>query len=364
MWLFRYIIIKCMNKYELTLINECKQDELLGFLNRCFKTDFKRIVPKIYEHPIVDNHYVVRDGERIVGAICIRYDKWVIKDQTLDIAGIGSVCVDPEYRNQGIMTYMLNEAHKIIRDQSDISILSGNYERYHHFGYERVSSPFRFEIDGESDKYYFTDIKKLSEEQINDIYVQSQDDVYIKSSLDDFRYSLCQWDYEAYGIFYNDKICGYIMNNDSEVAEIRVRENIKEVLRSFRRYHGINYADIAPYEYQYINDLDNFKADKSAISELCRIFNYEKVIEVMLNHKNQYNDMPSGEVMIMIDGYGIIDIKKDYDFSVDKKISGKYDCFMSEEEFMKYLLNGDFKENLLLDKWFGINVYLYVKDLI
>ena len=74
--------------------------------------------------------------------------------------------------------------------------------------------------------------------------------------------------------------------------------------------------------------------------------------------------MPSGEVMIMIDGYGIIDIKKDYDFSVDKKISGKYDCFMSEEEFMKYLLNGDFKENLLLDKWFGINVYLYVKDLI
>lgn len=353
-----------MDEYELTLIGEHEQDELIGFLNRCFETDFKRIVPKIYSYPINENHYVVKDGGRIVGAICIRYDKWVIENQILDIAGIGSVCVDPEYRNQGIMSYMLNEAHETIKGQSDISILTGNYERYHRFGYERVSSPLRLIIDWESDKYSFKDIKELSDEEISNLYVQSQDKICIKSSLADFRYSLCQWDYEAYGIFYDEKLCGYIMNNDREIAEVRTIENIVDVLGSFRRFRGIDYADIAPYEYQYLSDLRNCKADRSKTSELCRIFNYEKLTEVMLNHKNQYIDMPSGEAKVMIEGYGIIDIRKDYKFSVNKIISGEYDYFMSEEEFMKILLNGNFQENSLIDQWFGINVYLYVKDLI
>ena len=93
-----------------------------------------------------------------------------INNNSLKIATIGSVCVHPDYRHLGIMQLMINNANKIIEDNDyDLAILCGKYDRYHHFGYEKLLGAYTISFNYNKQlvipSFNFININNLNEFQ-------------------------------------------------------------------------------------------------------------------------------------------------------------------------------------------------------
>ena len=372
-----------IENYKLMKTNKKEMNDVINFLNYCFNIKFQNVVGKLYsnENDYSNNHYIIKKDNNIIAAICINESEWIIDDNKIKVAGIGSVCVHPNYRNKGIMQYMLNESNNIIRNlKADISILSGSYERYNHFGYEKATQCINYEIPVNkkyiNNDYKFVLIDSLTNNQINYLAKLNENkSEYIKRLDNVFIESCKQWNHTAYGIFKNNNLIGYIVNKENVIKEIKL-QNYEEMLNIL--YNFINNLStekinvlIPGIEYRQKEILKNFEnklIDKN--SQLCQIINYEKVIKILLTYRNRYEKLKKGTLTIKIENYGGIKINVDEDIVISKYNSSNYDLTLSNIEALKLFLNDNEKLNLepdiksVCDSWFPLDIYLYVADLI
>lgn len=148
---------------EKKLVKCERQDysKLIAFLSKAFgKEDpefFKHNIGHLYrkEDEMTDEeigyNYIMKDGGEICASIaifpihleCKLWDKeWSFK-----LAGIGSVAVDPTYRGQGLMSFMLKEVNAIIGHENyQLSWLQGDRLRYGRYGWYRSGSQYKVSI--------------------------------------------------------------------------------------------------------------------------------------------------------------------------------------------------------------------------
>lgn len=372
-----------IENYKLIKTNKKEMNDVINFLNYCFNIKFQNVVGKLYKNgnDYSNNHYIIKKDNNIIAAICINESEWIIDDNKIKVAGIGSVCVHPDYRNKGIMQYMLNESNNIIRNlKADISILSGKYDRYNHFGYEKTTQCINYEIPANkniNDDYKFAAIDSLTNNQIEYLAKLNENkSEYIKRVDNEFIESCKQWNHTAYGIFKNDNLIGYIVNKENVIKEIKL-QNYKEmvnILYNFINNFGTEKLNvlIPGIEYRQKEILKNFEnklIDKN--SQLCQIINYEKVIKILLTYRNRHEKLKKGTLTIKIENYGGIKINvEDEDIVISKYNSNNYDLTLSNIEALKLFLNNNEKLNLkpdiknICDSWFPLDIYLYVADLI
>lgn len=92
------------------------------------------------------NYFARQDGEDI-GAVGIFPQKFKIGRAVLNSGSIGSVATVLKYRRQGVMSYMLGEVDRLLRDGGyDISWLSGERFRYGNYGWEKCGRLCLFEL--------------------------------------------------------------------------------------------------------------------------------------------------------------------------------------------------------------------------
>lgn len=117
-------------KEEFSLIVD-KLDRFFGFESGYFKN----LVLTLYKDGIntYEDHLVVKDSDEIIGIVAAQKKKLLIDEKEYIGMLIGSLSVDPRYRNQGIMTMILNYLDETYRKEVDFFALSGNYDRYHRF---------------------------------------------------------------------------------------------------------------------------------------------------------------------------------------------------------------------------------------
>ncbi|MFO7636044.1 MAG: GNAT family N-acetyltransferase [Clostridia bacterium] len=79
----------------------------------------------------------------------------------LSVAGIGSVFTVKEYRNQGVMSHMLDFAVQHVKENGyDLSWLSGNRHRYRNYGWDLAGRQGRYLVEEKAvRKYYPQDIQ-------------------------------------------------------------------------------------------------------------------------------------------------------------------------------------------------------------
>ena len=114
------------------LAEECfpRDRELGGMVPRwghCFRKDS------------IQNSLIIKDGDEVVSHVgCI--DQSVMVDSgTIRVSGISSVSTKPSYRGRGLMTKLLKESTRFMRDQGYVlSDLGGDRVRYRRFGWERA----------------------------------------------------------------------------------------------------------------------------------------------------------------------------------------------------------------------------------
>lgn len=91
--------------------------------------------------------FIEVDGVRIGATFIFQYPLQVA-NTCLQMAGIGGVCTEPQFRNRGynkaLLTYCLNYMYRI---HADISLLAGIPDYYDKFGYAVVMPTYRLELN-------------------------------------------------------------------------------------------------------------------------------------------------------------------------------------------------------------------------
>jgi len=129
--------------------------EIMDFLLRCFRTiapdhePFEDIYPDLYQptDESMGMNYIIRDGGRIVSLAGI-FPLTLRMDQvSLRVAGIGGVATDPAYRGKGYMSSLMGHLKQEVIDRGyPVSWLTGERDRYAHFGWEKAGATLNIVI--------------------------------------------------------------------------------------------------------------------------------------------------------------------------------------------------------------------------
>ena len=108
-----------------------KTEPVLGF------GFFQNLVPVLYKEGknAYNNHIIVKDENNIIATIAVKKDSISIDDKLYDFLILGSLGVDQNYRNQGIMGALFEFILNKFTPEVDFFVLSGIFERYKRFGF-------------------------------------------------------------------------------------------------------------------------------------------------------------------------------------------------------------------------------------
>jgi len=142
---------------------------LLKFLDRAFscksKLWFANYMGHIFrpEKKYIAMNLVCRRKGAITGAIGIYPFKLRIGKAVLEAGGIGSVSVAPEERGKGIMSFMLREVNRRMRESGyDLSWLGGDRFRYRNYGWDQKGRTAVFRIKRRDVERYRADFEKTN----------------------------------------------------------------------------------------------------------------------------------------------------------------------------------------------------------
>lgn len=108
--------------------------EAVAFANRQFGTDFMRFQPKLYCHADAGATYTLRKDGIIAGMLSV----YPSVRRGVRFLSVGTVCTDPEFRGQGVMSALFGFLQDAVFPHYDIIALSGRRERYEHFGFAKA----------------------------------------------------------------------------------------------------------------------------------------------------------------------------------------------------------------------------------
>lgn len=262
-------------KEEFSLIVD-KLDRFFGFESGYFKN----LVLTLYKDGIntYEDHLVVKDSDEIIGIVAAQKKKLLIDEKEYIGMLIGSLSVDPRYRNQGIMTMILNYLDETYRKEVDFFALSGNYDRYHRFGFDYSAEIYQYKYfsTNQNASYSFRKVSDYDKEFCHKLHYQSNYKVERRNIID----NLYMWKYQAYLILKDGYPFGYfVLNPTSDIVEeiIVLNENeINDVLNSVSYYLKKSISiKIAPTNYHIERLLSsNFKEEYTE-RNLYKIINEE-----------------------------------------------------------------------------------------
>lgn len=224
------------------------------------------------------------------------------------------------------MKELMNKAiYEMKNENVDMSVLNGYRQRYEHFGYEPCGQHINFNILHVNINYKRNElinkgisIHLLDENDPNIVEeayrLHCKKNVKIERKKEKFLDILKSWNCRIYSVFKNGEFIGYISSNNGFIEEIVIEDNndlnfvIASYIKTFN-HREVN-VRVPIYEREKISEFlkicENYSITKN---NNFRIFNYEKIVRIMLKLKATYSNLEDGEYNIKIINYGILKIK-------------------------------------------------------
>ncbi|EGT3616912.1 GNAT family N-acetyltransferase [Clostridium perfringens] len=342
--------------------DENDYEELIDFINYVFShsdesTDFLSLLPKLYKNKDkIKCHHIIKVDHRIKGVVGAFPITLSILDEKVNVVGIGSVSTHPYSKGKGYMKELMNKSIEEMKDENvDMSVLSGYRQRYEYFGYEPCGQQINFNILDVNINYKSNEliderisIKLLDENDatiVEKAYeLHSKKNVKVVRKKEEFLDILKSWNCSIYSVFKSDEFIGYIAANNGFIDEIVVEDNsdlnlaIASYIKTFK-YNEVNLR-IPVYETEKISQLikicENYSITKN---NNFRIFNYEKIVRIMLKLKATYSKLEDGEYNISIINYGVLKIKVHKNNVEVKKVQEEAHIELNELEAMEFLFS-------------------------
>lgn len=224
------------------------------------------------------------------------------------------------------MKELMNKAIGEMKNENvDMSVLNGYRQRYEHFGYEPCGQHINFNILDLNINYKRNElinkgisIHLLDENDPNIVEkaykLHCKKNIKIKRKKEEFLDILKSWNCRIYSVFKNGEFIGYISSNNGFIEEIVIEDNndLNFVIASYIKTFNNREVNVRVpiYEREKISQLlkicENYSITKN---NNFRIFNYEKIVRIMLKLKATYSNLEDGEYNIKIINYGILKIK-------------------------------------------------------
>lgn len=346
------------------ITKERTTDSLIKFINECYNHNhyFEKYVSKIYSNISSDkNHIVIKKDNEIIGCALIIPNKIYVDDDCLDILTVGSICVKEKYRGKGYLKILLG-AIKEEEKNYDLSVLSGDINRYLKYGYYpsilnlyKVNSKKRDDIS----------FKSISDDYIGKCLNMYNENIHSIRDKNSFKDILKQWKCESYLIFQNNSFIGYLIYNTKQdyINEIKTT-NLIDTVESFGIFKNRNYINlcILNNDYSYNSVISDLETSKMYNRKLYSINNIKKVIRICLNHKMKYDKLVSGTMSIKVQDEIIRITVQDNIVLIDNDT--KYDIELSYEQFINLLLNKKMTRDKLFSSWFYLDLDMYNNDLV
>lgn len=289
--------------------------ELLKFENRAFKINFEKKVPRVYSFAdCTDLHGVVRDGEKIVGGICVLPGTQVLGDERLATAGIGSVAVAKSHRGRGIMKELMQYAEKASLDcGAEIGFLSGYRLRYERFGYVPAGVRHVFEVTDHliahtpADGFSFCPAK--GKEELDEIAaLHAALPVRHEREREKLGEILSMWHSEAFLVRDSEgSAVGYLVfkKDEGAISELVLKDarQAKQVLVAFAVSRELKrvFVWLCPFQRELIRTLLTFGEHyRIEAPESLKIFNFKSVIEKFLRFRAASSPLQNGVLVLRL----------------------------------------------------------------
>ena len=334
--------------------------EITAFVNECYdkETYFQKYMGKIYKNKQGKHLTIRKDSELIACALLVSNNIYLDQD-IIDILTIGSICVSKQYRGQGYFKMLMGIIKKY-EENYDISILSGNIDKYKKYGYyPNILNLYKFAAKDNNITF-----KNIDDSHINESLALYNSSVHCNRNADNFLEIAKQWKVEAYYIFNQNKFDGYLIFNTKKdfISELKC-SNISDTVAAFAKLKKREYINLKVLnnDYDTINKLKDIECSKMYNRQLYSIHNLKKVLGIYLNYKNKFCDLKKGEFSLKIEDE-IIKISVNNNVIVSDNNS--YDIELTKDQAMNIFLNKKMSINELLSSWFYLDIDIYNNDLV
>lgn len=364
------------------------------FADMCFFTEtseerFETLLPKLYGEPekTVKDHILLENDGRLKGLILPQTMIWKAGDRELLTGHIGTVCVSPDYRERGAMSRLMKTAVEELEKAGCVCIvLNGQRQRYEHYGFVPTGGKIQFVFrpanvkEEQAEGYELREFTQEDLEEIEKLFCKNV--LHMKRKKRDFSEILRSWSAQPLVLWNKDnKICGYCtvvsQEKKAAIAELRLTDekHLKLFLKClFKKGFSQTVINIAPgtEEYaeaeslcEYYNILPCFNI---------RILQFAPLVEALLEQKSRRIRLPLGNVKLLIEGYGLLEItaaEKGVKAWKSEKKEDEADMKLSYEQAVHLLFSplSSKREQLSgqwppAENWFPLPLYIEENDCI
>lgn len=342
--------------------------ELLKFENKVFKIRFENKVPKIYNHPeLAKLHGVYKDNGKIVGAICVYPGSFRLGEESLAVAGIGSVAVSKSMRGKGIMKELMEYAgEESERLGADVGVLSGYRRRYERFGYVPAGVKYVYEV---SDHFISRHVPKNdfsferaeSEAALREIEeLQKSLPAFHERESEKLSDILKTWHSVPYLVKgKNGETRGYLVfkAQESAVSEFVLKENgeARDVLVLFAREKRLKRVFLWAQHFQkeLLSEMLSFGEHfRIECAGSLKIFSFKRVLQKMLSFTLSRSSLQNGTLVLKAGGENLkIEVRGNEAFVTET--DEKPEVVLTREQATVFLTrpDGALLENPLLRAW-------------
>lgn len=253
------------NKFIISFSEEKDFEEIVYKLNKYFNQPqgfFQKYVPVLYKpgKNTHENHIIVKCDDQIVGIIAVKKKHIHIDNETFSFVLLGSLAVDFDYRNQGIMGMLFDYILNKYSNEVDFFGLSGSFDRYKRFGFFPSEKMYRYKYELKeltNNPYTFELVTNNTVSLCEELYLKQSYRVDRNNMID----NLYMWEYKPYLIKKNGNNVGYLIYNPkfNIIEEIILIDNneINNVIFSFVSFinleTGLKICVNNDYLKEYIN---------------------------------------------------------------------------------------------------------------
>ena len=369
-------------------------NRIRDFADMCFFTEtseerFETLLPKLYGEPekTVKDHILLENDGRLKGLILPQTMIWKAGDRELLTGHIGTVCVSPDYRERGAMSRLMKTAVEELEKAGCVCIvLNGQRQRYEHYGFVPTGGKIQFVFrpanvkEEQAEGYELREFTQEDLEEIEKLFCKNV--LHMKRKKRDFSEILRSWSAQPLVLWNKDnKICGYCtvvsQEKKAAIAELRLTDekHLKPFLKClFKKGFSQTVINIAPgtEEYaeaeslcEYYNILPCFNI---------RILQFAPLVEALLEQKSRRIRLPLGNVKLLIEGYGLLEItaaEKGVKAWKSEKKEDEADMKLSYEQAVHLLFSplSSKREQLSgqwppAENWFPLPLYIEENDCI
>lgn len=364
------------------------------FADMCFFTEtseerFETLLPKLYGEPekTVKDHILLENNGELKGLILPQAMTWKAGERELLTGHIGTVCVSPDYRERGAMSRLMKIAVEELEKAGCVCIvLNGQRQRYEHYGFVPTGGKIQFVFrpanvkEEQAEGYELREFTQEDLEEIEKLFCKNV--LHMKRKKRDFSEILRSWSAQPLVLWNKDnKICGYCtvvsQEKKAAIAELRLTDekHLKPFLKClFKKGFSQTGINIAPgtEEYaeaeslcEYYNILPCFNI---------RILQFAPLVEALLEQKSRRIRLPLGNVKLLIEGYGLLEItaaEKGVKAWKSEKKEDEADMKLSYEQAVHLLFSplSSKREQLSgqwppAENWFPLPLYIEENDCI